>query len=93
MRLITAERAANEIRRAYGTYTTQHGQGEWMMIADIATRVDLTKDEIHAGLRHLKATDRRFNLIPESNQKVLLPVEREYAVWYGNQWKHLISWD
>ncbi|MEU7591187.1 hypothetical protein AB0A95_33445 [Micromonospora sp. NPDC049230] len=92
-REMTPKKAAVEIRRAYGTYTTQHGQGEWIFISDIADRVDLTREEIHAGIRHLKATDQRFNLIPESNQKVLRPIEREYAIQYGNQAKHLISWD
>ncbi|MGW4467487.1 hypothetical protein [Micromonospora sp. NPDC004704] len=93
MRAMTAERAANEIRRAYGTFNTQHGQGAWMSIRSIAERTDLTAQEIAEGCRHLISTDPSFNLIPESNQKMLTAIDHELAVWSGNQRKHLISWD
>lgn len=92
MREMTTEKAANEIRRAYETYRTQPGTNEWMMIAEIVDRVDLTKDEITAAIGHLNRTDRDFHVIPESNQKALTERERAAEVIIGNQRKHLISW-
>lgn len=92
MREMTAEKAAAEIKRAYGTYRTLPGTNEYMMISSIADRVDLTIQEIHAGIRHLKRTDPAFHLIPESNQKALTPTDRAYAIDFGNQPKHLITW-
>ena len=90
---ITAEEAATEIRRAYQTCVTQKaGANPWMAIAQIAERVDLTKEEITAGVLHLNQTDDTFHAVPESNQKTLTSADREAALWIGNQWKHLISW-
>ncbi|MGC5033094.1 hypothetical protein [Micromonospora sp. DT229] len=91
MRTMTTERAATEIKRAYGTHTSQYGPGALMSMAQLAERVDLTADEIADGARHLARND-RARLTPESNQKMLTPLDRELAVWHGGQWKHLISW-
>lgn len=89
---ITVERVASEIRRAYQTYRTLPGTNEWMMISDLVERVDLTQDEIRAGVIHLNRTDRAFHVIPESNQKALTVAQRSAALLIGNQWKHLIGW-
>lgn len=85
---MTTEKAAEMIRRAYGT---THRTG-LMMIAKIVDRVDLTQDEITAGIIHLMQTDPRVVVIPESNQKVLTEEERDAAVTIGCQVKHLIGW-
>jgi hypothetical protein len=92
MREMTAEKAAGQIKRAYEVYRTQPGTNEWMMIADLQDRVDLTANEIKAGILHLNRTERQFTAIPESNQKVLTGRERAAAVMIGNQAKHLIGW-
>lgn len=92
IREMTTEKAATEIRRAYQTYRTLPGTNEWMMIAEIVDRVDLTKDEITAAIRHLNRTDQRFHVIPESNQKSLTRKQRAAEVIIGNQRKHLIGW-
>jgi hypothetical protein len=88
---MNAERAAREIKRAYGTFAGQYGQG-WMMLAEVANRVDMDHDSLTAGVLFLMRTEDRFHVIPESNQKVLTKDERAAAVWIGNQWRHLIGW-
>ncbi|MFY1658587.1 hypothetical protein [Micromonospora sp. WMMD1274] len=92
MREITAEDAAKEIRRAYDVAATQHGGRDWTAIARLAERVDLTPAEMAEGIRHLARTDRRVIIAPESNQKTLTATARMYAVRYGGQDNHLITW-
>ncbi|MEU4594384.1 hypothetical protein [Micromonospora aurantiaca (nom. illeg.)] len=89
---ITAEDAAKEIRRAYNVAATQHGGRDWTAIARLAERVDLTPAEMAEGIRHLARTDRRVVIAPESNQKAITPVGHLYAVRYGGQDNHLITW-
>ena len=85
MDMITAE-----IRRAYGTYTSQYADPNgWAMITAIAERVDLTKEELHAGLRHLMRNE-GVVIVPTSNQKMLTETDWEWACWIGGQWKHAI---
>ena len=52
MRTMTTEKAATEIRRAYGTWKAQGGQG-WMPTREIFNRADLGLDEAADGIRHL----------------------------------------
>lgn len=87
MREMTAEKAAKEIRRAYGTI----GQ-EFASLLQVSDLVDLTKEEITAGILHLMRTDPAFYACPEANQKVLSLADHQAAVTIGNQAKHLISW-
>lgn len=91
MREITAERAANEIRRAYGALAgTQTAYP--MSLVDLRNMLDLTSEEITAGILHLTVTDRMFLCTSEANQKVLLPEEREAAIYIGDQPRHWITW-
>lgn len=92
---ITAERAAAEIRRAYNVWTAQHGPDHndgWMPVGELAERVDLTHEQITAGVQHLVRTDRGFDASPQSYPGLRTPLDEAYAVWTGGQLKHLITW-
>lgn len=91
MRVMTAERAANEIKRAYEV-TRAVRSSEWMGMTRLAGMVDLTKDELTEGVRHLMRNDDRFNVVPESNQKTLTAADRRNALHIGCQDLHLICW-
>ncbi|MEU7590667.1 hypothetical protein AB0A95_30795 [Micromonospora sp. NPDC049230] len=88
---MTTERAAKEIRRAYGALAGTTPD-YLMSLVDLRNMVDLTTDEITAGVIHLLQADRNFVCWPESNQKVLRPEERIAAIRVGNQPKHWIGW-
>ncbi|MGC4769186.1 hypothetical protein ACLQ25_09425 [Micromonospora sp. DT44] len=88
----TAENIATEIRTAYDTYTTQHGEGTWMSIVTLAERVDLTPEQIAAGVKHLNRTDRAFATAGKPDQWSLTDMDRTYAVTIGGQANHVITW-
>lgn len=88
MRTMTAEKAATEIRRAYGPGR----RGEWMTVTALTHRLDLTIDEITAGVLHLLAHDDAFEVMPESNQKILTAEDRGNRIWFAGDWNDLISW-
>lgn len=84
-------KVTTEIKRAYETYTTQHGNpGGWMSISEIFNRADLTMEQVTEGIRHLSRHE-GFIAVPESNQKALTAEQRAGAVWIGGQHKHLIG--
>lgn len=91
---MTAEKAAAEIIRAYKVIRAQRGSasGEWVTIADVADLVDLSKEQMREGCRHLNRQT-GWNVIPQSNQKVLTQRERAAAVHIGGQDKHVIGWN
>ena len=66
--------------------------GAYVMLADLRAALSGTHgvDDVNAALRRLdKAPD--VHLVPESNQKVLTPVQRAAAVRIGNQDMHLLA--
>jgi hypothetical protein len=84
-------KVTTEIKRAYETYTTQHGNpGGWMSISEIFNRADLTMEQVTEGIRHLSRHE-GFIAVPESNQKALTVEQRACAVWIGGQHKHLLG--
>lgn len=83
------ESAAAEIARIY---RTQRAAGEWMSMINLGEQTDMTPDEIADGMRHLSRTEERFNLAPESNQRMLTEMDRIYAVRQGGQDLHLFCW-
>ncbi|MFG1846793.1 hypothetical protein [Micromonospora carbonacea] len=89
---LTIDDITSRIRRAYGVHTTQTYRGAWMSLSNLAERVDLTFNEIKAGVLHLAQTDRQCVIAPESNQRTLTGLDRELAVRYGGQDNHLICW-
>jgi hypothetical protein len=89
---MNTETIATEIRTAYDTYTTQHGEGAWMSIVTLAERVDLTPEQIATGVKHLARTDRAFAAAGDPNRKALSPLARAYAVEIGGQANHVICW-
>ncbi|GGN86425.1 hypothetical protein GCM10010112_68000 [Actinoplanes lobatus] len=60
MRQMTAEKAAEIIRRAYGTWKSQGNEG-WMKTVEIFDRADLTIEEAAEGIRHLFRAGEGFN--------------------------------
>ncbi|MFG2071004.1 hypothetical protein ACGFKZ_29505 [Micromonospora tulbaghiae] len=86
---MTAETAAAQIRRAYDLA----GGRDWVAIVRLAEFVDLTPDQMAAGVVHLARTDQQVTIAPESNQKTITPMGHLYAVRYGAQANHLIRWD
>lgn len=90
---MTAEKFATEIRRAYDNYMRQYGrQNEWAGLAAIMERVDLSVEQLTEGIRYLLKHDSDFNVVPESAQWVMRPIDHACAVWIGDQWKHNITW-
>ncbi len=92
---MTAEQAAAEIRRAYNVYALQYGRDHndgWMSVGTLAERVDLTHDQLTAGIRHLARTDHHFEVAPQSYAGLRTALDDEYAVWVGGQWKHIFAW-
>jgi hypothetical protein len=51
------------------------------------------RHEVDAALFRLAVKDRGTNIVPESNQKMLRPVDREAAISIGNQPRHAIAID
>lgn len=85
----TTEQAASQIKRVY---QNNRRTGEWMALAAVAERLDLSPEMMTAAIRHLMLTEKYFNCTPESNQKMLTDADHAAAVWIGCQWKHNICW-
>ncbi len=81
-----------DIKRAYDILTGG-ARGEWIAIIRIAEMMDVTKPALCEALRLLAREDRGFTVAPQSNQKVLTPMQREWAMHIGGQDKHIICWD
>jgi len=86
---MTKTQIAKQIK---ASYRKSHEAGEWMSVVDFAEQVDYTPTQIAEALIHLARTDDRFNLVPESNQKILTDMDHAYAVHFGGQEKHLYCW-
>jgi hypothetical protein len=92
----TAEQAATEIRRAYNTRVAQYGRDHndgWIPVGELVLRVDHNHDQLTAGIRHLVRSDRQFTAAPQSYTGLRTPLDDEYAVWVGGQWKHTVAWE
>jgi hypothetical protein len=87
---MTKNEAAAEIARIYKAQTDV---GNWMSIVQVAEHTDMTPAELAEGFKHLARTEDRFNLIPESNQKMLTDMDRVYAVRMGCQDLHAFCWE
>lgn len=84
--------AAKQIRKAYETWTTQYGTGEWMSVTAITHRTDLTLEEITEGVRHLVRTDDKFYMSGRADQFNLTAEDRANRLWIGNQYQDMICW-
>jgi hypothetical protein len=88
---VDATQAAAEVKKIY---LRQHPAGhEWMFTSEVGEHTDMTPAQISAGCVWLARNDDHFTLAPESNQKVLTRMDHTYAVHFGGQEKHLISFD
>lgn len=89
----------NRIRAAYVAVlakrgrTARPGDTQWVGLADLRDELGegTSRDEIDQALRRMAIDDPGVNLVPESNQKMLRPVDREAAVVLGEQPKHALS--
>lgn len=66
-------------------------EGDYVMLSTIRTQLaDVSRKDMDSALMKL-VRDPNVSLIPESNQKVLQPHERDGAIKVGNQDRHLIA--
>jgi hypothetical protein len=86
---MTKSEAAKQIARAYGALG---GKGTFVRLARIADMVDMTTEQIEAGVQHLYRTDDAFDAVPMTNQGDLTAEDRAAAVKVGGQPRHLIRW-
>ena len=80
--------AAQQITKAYNL---QKRTG-WATMVEVAEVTDLTPEQMAAGVRHLLATDVNFEVMPESNRKILGPMDLAYAVPFAGDDNHLMTW-
>ncbi len=79
----------SRIRKAYQTLASK--PGTWVSLTRLRSLLgDATKADVDKVLRNMNQSP-DVNIVPESNQKILTPADREAAVRLGGQDKHLIS--
>ncbi|MFI6634301.1 hypothetical protein ACIBI7_35930 [Nonomuraea fuscirosea] len=78
--------------RVFDAYArTAQGPGRWAGLAELRALLgDMPRAEQDQALRDLERLP-YVNVVPESNQKLLTPEDREAAVHIGGQDKHLIA--
>ncbi|GIE29951.1 hypothetical protein Ait01nite_029960 [Actinoplanes italicus] len=91
MREMTAEKAATEIRQAYGTWKTQGGEG-WMRTVEIFRRADLSLDEAAAGVRHLLRTEPTFTAAHDPARLEQTEDDRACQIPLGRDTVGLVVW-
>lgn len=82
------EASAQQITTAY----TRQGLAGWATMVQVAEATDLTPEQFAQGVRHLIDTDARFEVMPESNRKILTAMDRLYAVPFAGDDNHLMIW-
>lgn len=87
----SVERAMDDIRETAAEIAPQirNGQSARISLVDLRERLpkDLSRDQVDQALSRLNLRDDVF-LVPQSNQKILTPQQRESAVTIGGQQKH-----
>ncbi len=63
----------------------------WIKVTEIAEKVDATPEEISEVILHLMFTE-DLEIMPESNRKTLSDMDHLYAVKWGGDENHLITW-
>lgn len=91
MRTMTGDRAATEIRRAYGTWRTQGGTG-WMPTRELFTRTDLSLDEATAGVRHLTRASEGFIAAPDPARGAWTGEDQATQIPFGGETVGLLIW-
>jgi len=79
---------AEQITRAYGLV----GRAGWTTMVEVAELTDLTPGQLATGVRHLLDTDPDFEVMPESNRKILTAMDLAYAVPFAGDDNHLMTW-
>lgn len=82
--------ATDQIRKAYNTYQTLPDANRYMAIGEIEDRTDLTREQIIEGITEM-VVSQEFDVIPESNQKVL-PAEAWRVRFGGQLVDYLVRW-
>jgi hypothetical protein len=79
----------SHIRKAYEKLAPK--PGAWVGLAQLRSLLgNVAKADVDNALRQMNQSP-DVNIVPESNQKILAPADREAAVRLGGQDKHLIS--
>lgn len=77
---------------------TDGRKSEWVTLRQVRdtiefyTDVNWTREQIDQTLTELMDSQ-QIHLIPESNQKMLTPADREAAIWLGGEYLHLLAFD
>lgn len=84
--------AAERIAAAYNELIDHYGEphGTWVRLAELREQAGLTSPDFDAALIQL-GEDGYANLVPQSDQWNLTEADRDAALWYGDQYKHLVS--
>lgn len=94
---LSVTEAKDRIHKAYLDITKSDPENNWVMLDDLRSHPllkDVPKDQVDAALKDmLKNHGEHFDIIPESNQKVLTKSQKDASVKIGNQDQHLISID
>jgi hypothetical protein len=89
----------NRIRAAYSAVLARKSNQDnrWVMLSDLRDELgeSTNRHEIDAALKRLAISREpgSADVVPEDNQKALLPKDREAAVHFGGTDKHAISFD
>jgi len=80
------------VRTAYAETIAYIGKpaGTWVGFAELREMAGLRPADFNAAIRALEQQP-DVNIVPESNQKMLRPQDREAAVVIGDQPKHVIA--
>lgn len=66
--------------------------GEWTSFVDVAEKLDITPAQLAGAAQYLIRTERDFEVMPESNQKILTLAQRGFAVEWAGDLNHYFTW-
>lgn len=75
-----------QIRQAYKKLAIT---SEWVPLRNLRAALNLDRDDVDQALTAMQAKAEAL-LIPEENQKTLTPADRDAAIYFGGQARHLI---
>lgn len=87
---ITVASPADQVRAAYQSLASE--QGAWVSLARLRDALPgMSRQEQDRAIKSLYDNSEDVNIVPENNQKSLTQAQRDAALRFGGQDKHLIS--
>lgn len=88
----TTEQTIPVVQQAYAAVAPE--PGAWVGLVDlynaIAEIADIARVDTEAALKELSR--RRVAVLnPEANQRALSQTDRDWALWYGGEWQHMVA--